>query len=307
MEVGDQGIDGGDGLAGADEEIGATNVREPAPGAARAFQHAYGGGAYGDHPPATLAGFGDGVQSSGTQAVILAVQVDGVQLVHARGVEGAEAYVQRDEGAPYAALIEAGDVVVAELERSRLFSSVGTASAARGITALYAGVPSQLPLLFSQADLERDVAPRLEPAAIGARLDALAADVSDLAGIGAAARVVKDFAKTNDKLIATYLSLGGLVLPGKDIGLQEPGRTGYGGYQVGRHRVPHHLGGRDVAEQVLVQLLESVIEAQRRQARQAGVAHDIRAKLESIDRLAGHFIQGNRRVKRLPGKTDKPA
>lgn len=90
------------------------------------------------------------------------------------------------------ALIEAGDVVVAELERSRLFSSVGTASAARGITALYAGVPSQLPLLFSQADLERDVAPRLEPAAIGARLDALAADVSDLAGIGAAARVAED-------------------------------------------------------------------------------------------------------------------
>jgi large subunit ribosomal protein L10 len=34
---------------------------------------------------------------------------------------------------------------------------------------------------------------------------------------GAAARVVKDFAKGNDKLVATHLSLGGSVLPGKDI------------------------------------------------------------------------------------------
>src|SRR6201999_2040864 len=34
---------------------------------------------------------------------------------------------------------------------------------------------------------------------------------------GAAARVVKDFAKANEKLVATHLSLGGQVLPGKDI------------------------------------------------------------------------------------------
>ena len=34
---------------------------------------------------------------------------------------------------------------------------------------------------------------------------------------GAAARVVKDFAKQNDKLVATLVSLGGDVLPGKDL------------------------------------------------------------------------------------------
>jgi len=34
---------------------------------------------------------------------------------------------------------------------------------------------------------------------------------------GAAARVVKDFAKANDKLVATHVSLGGQVLPGKDL------------------------------------------------------------------------------------------
>ena len=34
---------------------------------------------------------------------------------------------------------------------------------------------------------------------------------------GAAARLVKDFAKTNDKLVATLVSLGGAVLPAKAI------------------------------------------------------------------------------------------
>lgn len=34
---------------------------------------------------------------------------------------------------------------------------------------------------------------------------------------GAAARVVKDFAKTNEKLVATLVSLGGQVLPGSEL------------------------------------------------------------------------------------------
>src|SRR6202034_4141795 len=34
---------------------------------------------------------------------------------------------------------------------------------------------------------------------------------------GAAARVVKDFAKANDKLVATLVSIGGQVLPGPDL------------------------------------------------------------------------------------------
>jgi len=34
---------------------------------------------------------------------------------------------------------------------------------------------------------------------------------------GAAARVVKDFAKTNDKLVATLVSIGGQVLPARDL------------------------------------------------------------------------------------------
>jgi large subunit ribosomal protein L10 len=34
---------------------------------------------------------------------------------------------------------------------------------------------------------------------------------------GAAARLIKDFARENDKLVATLVSIGGSVMPGKDI------------------------------------------------------------------------------------------
>jgi predicted exporter/SAM-dependent methyltransferase len=98
----------------------------------------------------------------------------------------------RDGRAQSDALLAAGDVVVAELERSNLFATVGTAAAARGMTALYADLPQQLPVLFSRDELEAQVAPRLESAAISARLATLAAEVSDLSGIGSAARVAED-------------------------------------------------------------------------------------------------------------------
>jgi len=90
------------------------------------------------------------------------------------------------------ALIAAGDVVVTELERSGLFTMVGTAAAARGLTSLYADLPAQLPWLFSREELQRLVAPRLEPTALSARLGELAAEASDLSGIGAAARAAQD-------------------------------------------------------------------------------------------------------------------
>ena len=98
----------------------------------------------------------------------------------------------RDGRAQPDALIAAGDVVVAELERSGVFTMVGTATAARGMTAIYADLPAQLPLLFSREELQRLVEPRLEAAALSARLGDLAAEASDLAGIGAAARVAQD-------------------------------------------------------------------------------------------------------------------
>jgi uncharacterized protein len=89
-------------------------------------------------------------------------------------------------------LIAAGDWLVAEMERSGLFSSVGNAGAARGVASLYANLPARLPVLFSREQLEKEVAARLGPAAIETRLQSLASEVAELAGIGSANRIAED-------------------------------------------------------------------------------------------------------------------
>ena len=114
----------------------------------------------------------------------------------------------RDGRVDPSALLAAADALVAELDRSGLFSCVGTAAAASGLTSLYANLPQRLPLLFSAEELQRQVLPRLAPAAIATRLQSLAADAAELAGIGAAARVAEDPLGLGDLVLAR---LGDLV------------------------------------------------------------------------------------------------
>jgi predicted exporter/SAM-dependent methyltransferase len=114
----------------------------------------------------------------------------------------------RDGRADVPVLLAAGDALVAALESSGVFSSVGTSSAAAGMTALYIGVPAELPMLFSAEELEREVLPRLAPEAITARLRSLAADASEMAGIGASGRVAEDPLGLSDLVLAR---LGELV------------------------------------------------------------------------------------------------
>jgi predicted exporter/SAM-dependent methyltransferase len=98
----------------------------------------------------------------------------------------------RDGSRDPESLVATADWLVAELERSGLFAAVGNAAAGRGFASLYADLPSRLPVLFSRQQLEKEVAPRLLPAAVEARLQNLVADVSDLAGIGSAAHIAED-------------------------------------------------------------------------------------------------------------------
>lgn len=105
------------------------------------------------------------------------------------------------------ALIAAGDMLEKEMQGSGLFASVGTAEAAQGLTAIYTRIPAQLATLFTADELAQEVAPRLAPQAIAARLDALAADVSDLAGIGAARRAAEDPLGLGDIVMARLGSL----------------------------------------------------------------------------------------------------
>ncbi|MBN2575286.1 MAG: methyltransferase domain-containing protein [Deltaproteobacteria bacterium] len=114
----------------------------------------------------------------------------------------------RDGRADPSALLAAGDALAAALERSGLFISVGTAAAAAGLTELYADLPARLPLLFSADQLAEQVGPRLDKAAVAARLQALAAEAAELAGIGAAGRVAEDPLGLGDLALAR---LGELV------------------------------------------------------------------------------------------------
>jgi predicted exporter/SAM-dependent methyltransferase len=114
----------------------------------------------------------------------------------------------RDGRANVSALVAAGDALVAELERSGQFASVGTSAAAAGFTSLFAELPSRLPLLFSARELAQQVLPRLAPEAIAARLHGLATDAAELAGIGTAGRVAQDPLGLSDLVLAR---LGDLV------------------------------------------------------------------------------------------------
>ena len=114
----------------------------------------------------------------------------------------------RDDRADVPALLAAGDALVAALESSGLFSSVGTARATAGLTSLYADLPARLPFLLSDHDLEEQVLPRLAPDAIAARLRSAAADAAEMAGVGATGRLARDPLGLSDIVLAR---LGELV------------------------------------------------------------------------------------------------
>ena len=99
-------------------------------------------------------------------------------------------------------LLATGDALVATLERSGRFATVGTASAAAGLTSLYTDVPTSLPMRFSAKELEQQVLPRLAPEEITARLQSLAADAAEMAGIGASGRVAEDPLGLGDLVLA---------------------------------------------------------------------------------------------------------
>ena len=86
-------------------------------------------------------------------------------------------------------------------------TSPNTRTPALDLDSVFGGGPGMRPDLYvSNAD--GSVGPKLKGPLV------LAFSKDDP---GAAARVIKDFAKANEKLVATLVSLGGQVLPGKDL------------------------------------------------------------------------------------------
>ncbi len=91
-----------------------------------------------------------------------------------------------------ARLVTLGRRVEEALRRSGLFRSVGNRAMASQFARLLMSVTERLPLLFSAAQLEKQVLPRLEPQWIGERLSKLHAQLLALGGIGQAAFIARD-------------------------------------------------------------------------------------------------------------------
>ncbi len=104
-------------------------------------------------------------------------------------------------------LIEIGTLLERELEESGLFAQVGTDSIGELIPDLALYAAKNLPLLFSQKELEQKVAPLLEPDRIHERLQKLYQDLSSMDGIGLAGFVSLDPLGLKDQVLAKMAPL----------------------------------------------------------------------------------------------------
>lgn len=90
-------------------------------------------------------------------------------------------------------LLEEGAALVeTRMRKSGLFREVGFQSAGSIMPALVRHVTDSLPILFSRGDLEHGVKPLLEPDSIRKIMEAHAASLQDLGGIGQAAWIADD-------------------------------------------------------------------------------------------------------------------
>jgi len=89
-------------------------------------------------------------------------------------------------------LVQCADMVEKKLVDSGLFAEVGMAKISSLIPELAFDVVHNLPLLFSAAELNKLVAPRLSPTKITAKVNKIFADLSGMAGIGQAEFIAAD-------------------------------------------------------------------------------------------------------------------
>ena len=109
---------------------------------------------------------------------------------------------------------DAPDILVAcstllqeRMQASGLFTEVGMGNVGALIPQLAHQVVAQLPLLFSQEELETQVAPRLQAGAIRQRLQEQVQSMSSLEGIGQAAFISADPLGLKDPILAKLLHL----------------------------------------------------------------------------------------------------
>lgn len=104
-------------------------------------------------------------------------------------------------------LVESGLFLEHRMEESGLFVQVGIEDLGNLIPALAEHVASTLPLLFSTAELERDVLPHLTPKSIAERIQDLHTSLSSMEGIGQAGFISRDPLGLKDLVLARMAPL----------------------------------------------------------------------------------------------------
>jgi predicted exporter/trans-aconitate methyltransferase len=113
------------------------------------------------------------------------------------------------------ALAAAGDRLAVALRASGLFRTVGQDLEATAFPALLGQVADHLPVLFSKAQLEAELAPLLAPERVRAALEDVVRSLSGLDGVGQAELLVADPLGFRNLVLARL----GALLPGSDARL----------------------------------------------------------------------------------------
>ena len=104
-------------------------------------------------------------------------------------------------------LVALGQKLEARMRASGLFSEVGHRQLGVAIPELLSHLPQRLPFLLAEEELERDVAPRLEPEAVARRLQALAQSLHGMEGIGQAGLAAADPLNLRELILARLAPL----------------------------------------------------------------------------------------------------
>lgn len=112
-------------------------------------------------------------------------------------------------------LVACGEYVEERLRSSKLFSEVGTAELTSLIPDIALHITENLPILFSQQELEQNIAPRLEKDFIDARFQEILQKLSSLEGIGQSGFITSDPLGFMEPVMAKMAMLA--PLPGTSI------------------------------------------------------------------------------------------
>lgn len=104
-------------------------------------------------------------------------------------------------------LVALGQKLEARMRASGLFSEVGHRQLGAAMPELLSHLPQRLPLLLTEEELERDVAPRLEAGAVARRVQALARSLYGMEGIGQAGLAAADPLNLRELILARLAPL----------------------------------------------------------------------------------------------------